>query len=188
MGALKVRLQKAGVPATSIRVLTIDAFCIRLINRFPERSAHDPKILELSTPKADYRAIRAAAFMLIHAGHLDGIFAALCERLVVDEYQDCDLQQHAVVDGMAATLHTCVLGDPTQAIFNFAGPVVHWVGDGPSTLSFSRPIGNALALAKCRKRTAWKVASGSAPGIRERYANRFKSRTKGSDVGTGERR
>jgi DNA helicase-2/ATP-dependent DNA helicase PcrA len=129
VGALKIRLQKAGVPATSVTVSTIDAFCIRLISRFPARSGHDPKILELATPKADYPAIRAAAVMLIHAGHLDGIFAASYARLIVDEYQDCDLQQHAVVDGMAATLHTCVLGDPMQAIFNFAGPVVHWDAD-----------------------------------------------------------
>ncbi|USX27243.1 UvrD-helicase domain-containing protein [Oxalobacteraceae bacterium OTU3CINTB1] len=129
VGALKARLQKARVHASSFKVSTIDAFCIRLIGRFPSRSGHDPKILELAAPKTDYPAIRAAAGKLIQAGHLDGILAASYASLIVDEYQDCDLQQHAIVDALAATLHTCVLGDPMQAIFNFAGPVVHWEGD-----------------------------------------------------------
>lgn len=129
VGALKVRLQKAGVLASSFKVSTIDAFCIRLIGSFPIRSGHNPKILELATPKTDYTAIRAAAVTLIQASHLDDIFAASYSRLIVDEYQDCDLLQHAVVDGLAATLPTCVLGDPVQAIFNFAGPIVHWEND-----------------------------------------------------------
>lgn len=129
VGALKARLQKAHVPASSFKVSTIDAFCIRLIGRFPVCSGHDPKILELASPKTDYPAIRAAAVLLIQSGDLDGIFAASYARLIVDEYQDCNLQQHAAIDGMATTLHTCVLGDPMQAIFNFAEPVVHWEGD-----------------------------------------------------------
>lgn len=129
VGALKARLQKAGVPASSFRVSTIDAFCIRLIGRFPMRSGHDPRILEHATPKTDYPAIRAAAVKLVQSGHLDGILGASYARLIVDEYQDCNLQQHAIVDGLATTLPTCVLGDPMQAIFNFAGPIVHWDND-----------------------------------------------------------
>ena len=47
--------------------------------------------------------------------------AASYDRLVVDEYQDCSLVQHAIIYYAAATLPTCVLGDPMQAIFGFQG-------------------------------------------------------------------
>jgi DNA helicase-2/ATP-dependent DNA helicase PcrA len=49
--------------------------------------------------------------------------------LLVDEYQDCILPQHAIIDGLAEVLPTCVFGDPMQAIFGFAGPIVDWQKD-----------------------------------------------------------
>src|SRR5690606_14590145 len=44
----------------------------------------------------------------------------------VDEYQDCNTAQHAIVCSIAEILPTCVLGDPLQAIFDFRDPLVHW--------------------------------------------------------------
>lgn len=46
--------------------------------------------------------------------------------MIVDEYQDCDLTQHAIIDALANLVPTSVLGDPMQAIFDFAGAVVDW--------------------------------------------------------------
>ncbi|MDN7667287.1 UvrD-helicase domain-containing protein [Burkholderia vietnamiensis] len=33
-------------------------------------------------------------------------------RLLVDEYQDCNTAQHAIVCSIAQILPTCILGDP----------------------------------------------------------------------------
>ncbi|MCL4667849.1 UvrD-helicase domain-containing protein [Burkholderia pseudomallei] len=127
VSALRSRLQRARVPSSAYRVSTIDGFAIRLIGKFPLRSGHDPRILELENPGQDYPAIREAAFRLLRAGHVSDALRATYSRLIVDEYQDCNLMQHAIVDSAAVVLPTCVLGDPLQAIFGFGNnQLVSW--------------------------------------------------------------
>ncbi|WP_139017381.1 UvrD-helicase domain-containing protein, partial [Bradyrhizobium sp. STM 3809] len=54
------------------------------------------------------------------------VIAATYSRMLVDEYQDCNVPQHAIVYYMAAAFPTCVLGDPMQAIFDFQEPLADW--------------------------------------------------------------
>lgn len=125
--ALRARLHRARIPSSAYRVATIDGFAMRLIGTFPLRSGHDPRILEISDARNDYPAIRNAASRLLQAGHISDALRATYSRLIVDEYQDCSLVQHAIVDALAIVLPTAVLGDPMQAIFGFAGnQLVHW--------------------------------------------------------------
>ncbi|RJX32001.1 MAG: DNA helicase UvrD [Oxalobacter sp.] len=126
-GALRTRLQRADVTNSTYRVMTIDGFAMRLTGTFPMRSGLPPNILNLDNPGRDYPTIRGAAWRLLQAGHLSDILQATYSRLIVDEYQDCSLEQHAIVDWAAMVLPTCVLGDPMQAIFNFRGnQLVDW--------------------------------------------------------------
>lgn len=128
--ALRQRIKKAGVGSAAFRVSTIDGFVMRLLTMFPMRSAIHTRILEISNPRSDYPAIRAAALALLQAGHLSTALRATYARVIVDEYQDCNLIQHSIVDALAADLPTVVLGDPMQAIFGFAGNrLVSWGGD-----------------------------------------------------------
>ncbi|MEX6503368.1 UvrD-helicase domain-containing protein [Pseudomonas zhanjiangensis] len=130
VAALCARLRRAGVPSSAYRVSTIDGFSMRLIAKFPVRSGHNTQILELHQPNADYPAIREAARQLLHAGHLAQPLRASYARLLVDEYQDCNVVQHAIVSALAQVLPTCVLGDPMQAIFGFRGNrLVHWANE-----------------------------------------------------------
>jgi UvrD/REP helicase N-terminal domain len=129
VGALRARLDKAGVPHARYRVATLDGFAIRVIRTFPKRSGHDPAILELANPRNDYPAIRDAAVAVVEAGHLKEILPSTYARLFVDEYQDCSLVQHALTVAAAKVLPTCVLGDPMQAIFGFNGLLVDWNDD-----------------------------------------------------------
>jgi DNA helicase-2/ATP-dependent DNA helicase PcrA len=46
--------------------------------------------------------------------------------VLVDEYQDCTLEQHQLAVAIADVLPTVILGDPLQGIFRFAGPPVDW--------------------------------------------------------------
>jgi DNA helicase-2/ATP-dependent DNA helicase PcrA len=119
--ALRGRLDQAGVPATAYRLSTIDGWAMRLISTFPMRSAHHAGLLQLTNPRTDYPNIRVAAAKLLKAGHVNDVLAASYARLIVDEYQDCSIRQHAIVAYAAKTLPTCVLGDPMQAIFGFGG-------------------------------------------------------------------
>lgn len=119
--ALRNRLDRAGVPSRAYRLSTIDGWAMRLISTFPARGGQQPEILELKKPKTDYPAIREAAWKLLKAGHISDVLKSSYARLIVDEYQDCSVPQHAIVFYAAQTLPTCVLGDPMQAIFGFQG-------------------------------------------------------------------
>ena len=128
--ALRQRMKKASVASSSFRVSTIDGFAMRLIAMFPMRSAIDLRVLEIVDPRNDYPAIRNAALALLQAGHLSTALRATYARVIVDEYQDCNLLQHSIIDALACELPTVVLGDPMQAIFGFAGnQLVNWVQD-----------------------------------------------------------
>jgi DNA helicase-2/ATP-dependent DNA helicase PcrA len=129
VSALRKRFQSLSVPAARYRVATIDGFCLNLVSKFQRRSGVAAATLLLNNTKADYPAIRQAAIRLIQGKHLDDALTATYGRLVVDEYQDCSIPQHTIVDGMADVLPTCVLGDPMQAIFGFTEPLVDWTQD-----------------------------------------------------------
>lgn len=120
--ALRSRLSRAGVPSRAYRLATIDGWAMRLISMFPLRSGHDPAALNLP----DYPAIRIAAANLLKSGHVKGVLAASFSRLIVDEYQDCNMVQHAIVWFAAQMLPTVVLGDHMQAIFTFGGKMPEW--------------------------------------------------------------
>lgn len=119
VAALRERLDRANVPSKAYRISTIDGWAMRLSATFPKRSACDQSMLKLSNPASDYPKIRAAAANILNPGHVDDIVAASYARLIVDEYQDCSTQQHAIVAAISQIIPTCVLGDPMQAIFGF---------------------------------------------------------------------
>lgn len=119
VAALRGRLERFGVARAAYRLATIDGWAMRLISMFPARSAHDPAILALRSPRTDYPAIRNAAYGLLRSGHVQDLLTASYARLLVDEYQDCSLAQHAIIYYAAQALPTCVLGDPMQLIFDF---------------------------------------------------------------------
>lgn len=129
VAALRGRLDKAGVPARAYRLSTIDGWALRLLTLFPKRGGHDASILSVSHPASHYPAIRDAACRMLQAGHLNDVLGATYDRLIVDEYQDCNIAQHTLVMQAAAVLPTCVLGDPMQAIFTFSGPMPDWDND-----------------------------------------------------------
>lgn len=124
--ALRSRLHRAGILNSMYRVSTIDGFAMRLAARFPLRTGLNPEVLRLLNPNADYPAIRRAVQQLLEAGHITETLASTYSRLLVDEYQDCTVTQHAIICALSQVLPTCILGDPMQAIFGFKEPLVHW--------------------------------------------------------------
>lgn len=115
--ALRARLDKAGVKPSAYRLSTIDGWAIRLITTFPQRAAHNPAIVSGTRP--NYPAIRNAAAHLLKNQHINDVVAASYARLLVDEYQDCSIRQHAVIYYASFILPVCVMGDDMQAIFGF---------------------------------------------------------------------
>lgn len=130
VAALRARLQNMGVPKKAYRITTIDGWAMRLIGTFPQRSGHPANTLALKNPNRDYPAIRAGAQNIFNGNHLRDVLQATYAHLIVDEYQDCILEQHAMVSKIAEVLPTCVLGDDMQAIFGWGNNVlVNWQTD-----------------------------------------------------------
>ena len=130
VAALRARLTQLGVPQRAYRITTIDGWAMRLIGTFPLRSGHAGSVLDLTDPRNDYPAIRQGTVNILKGGHLRDVLKATYARLFVDEYQDCIVEQHAMVSMIADVLPTCVLGDPMQAIFGWGTNVlVDWEAD-----------------------------------------------------------
>ena len=125
VAALRQRLSDRNVPSTAYRLTTLDGWAMRLVDTFPTRSGRPESD---ASPEPDYPRIREDAGQLIASGHIDGILGASYDRILVDEYQDCSIRQHRMVESAARLLPTVALGDPLQAIFSFDGrdPLPDW--------------------------------------------------------------
>ncbi|MFZ1741406.1 MAG: UvrD-helicase domain-containing protein [Pontixanthobacter sp.] len=96
----------------------------------PSRSGIPISHLDLANPKVDYPAIRRGVLNVIQNSHLDQIIKATYSHLIVDEYQDCQPDQHQLIVSLSNLLPTCALGDPLQSIFGFTTEgTVSWVDD-----------------------------------------------------------
>jgi hypothetical protein len=126
VAALRQRLKRDGVPAGHYRLNTIAGWALSMVSMFPERAGfrQDP----LAAP--NYAQVQSAIGRLCQSGNVTREIQATYGRLLVDEYQDCSVTQHAIVSGIANAIPTVVFGDPMQAIFGFgADPLADWHSD-----------------------------------------------------------
>jgi DNA helicase-2/ATP-dependent DNA helicase PcrA len=155
--ALRGRLDRAGVRPTAYRLFTIDGWAMRLVSMFPKRAAHDQSLLNLVHPATDYPNIRVAAARLLRAGHVNDVLSASYAQLIVDEYQDCSVRQHALIGFASNSLPTSVLGDPMQAIFGFGmDDLANW----DDTVCKHFPLAGELA-------TPWRWINAGAEALGE---------------------
>lgn len=155
VAALRHRLSRHRVPQDRYRLSTIDGWALRILKTFPARSGIAPAHLDLEDARRDYPAIKAAIARLLAGRHIDDVLFASYGRVIVDEYQDCDPDQHAVVCHFATILPTVVLGDPMQEIFNWRGHHPDWDGD---------VVGNFPLVAELTRPWRWENAGAHELG------------------------
>jgi hypothetical protein len=126
VSALKKRLRKLSVPTSHYVVTTIDGWALRITNSFPVTC---PIHSSPETPRLFYPEIRQSVLRLLITGSISDILRASYSRLLVDEYQDCDVNQHNLITSLSEVLPSVIFGDPMQCIFNFAGPMPNWNGE-----------------------------------------------------------
>lgn len=122
VAALRNRLLARGVPKNRYKVATIDSWVMHAIGCYPECAGYivDPENI-------NYIATRDAATRLCNNGAINSILRASYGRLLVDEYQDCSISQHAFITALSNVFPTVVFGDPLQAIFGFGTDLLpHW--------------------------------------------------------------
>lgn len=127
VSALKKRLRKLSVPASHYVITTIDGWALRIANSFPRTC---PVHSSPESPRFFYPEIRQAVLRLLNTGCISDILQASYSRLLVDEYQDCDVNQHNLITSLSDVLPTVIFGDPMQCIFNFRGTTMpNWNDD-----------------------------------------------------------
>jgi hypothetical protein len=116
--ALRRRMQKFEVPRERVVIRTIDSWAFDLISHFPQ-------LAELDVPAApdwtQSRAYHQGAARVAKAKAVARMLRLSYDVVLVDEYQDCLVDQHHLVAAVAQSVPTAVLGDPLQSLFNFGG-------------------------------------------------------------------
>lgn len=121
--ALRRRLRRCGVASDQSNVDTVAGWSLKYILSFPARSGGIPLKADGST---NWDEIYPRMTALLHADIVRKVITASYAGAYVDEYQDCDEAQHALVSALAEILPVRILGDPLQAVFRFAGALPPW--------------------------------------------------------------
>jgi hypothetical protein len=121
--AMRRRLSRLGAMSGSYKVATIDGWCLRWAESFPRQARYS------ASNGPDWHGIRTGAAEVVGSPHVTRTVRASYGLLIIDEYQDCSVAQHAVAMGLAIHVPTIVLGDPMQAIYGFSSdgdPAITW--------------------------------------------------------------
>lgn len=122
--AINNRLNRFGVARCDVHVATITSFAFRLARAYPVLG--DVIVPKVMIP-ADSPAYVRAATKVIVAEHIKAVLAASYTHVLVDEYQDCNIDQHRLVLALrGAVSQMGVLGDHLQAIFGFSDSLPDW--------------------------------------------------------------
>ena len=104
-------------------VETIDGWALRYALAFPGTSG----VSGYPTTDQDWRELREGAARVLELGAVQRMLRLSYEGCYVDEYQDCTVSQHVLVEKIADVVACRVVGDPLQGIFDFAAdPAPTW--------------------------------------------------------------
>lgn len=126
--AIKKRMKKKNISSNKYNVETIASFCIKWCNSYCATCNIDKSLSPLVKEQAKtyYEQFYFGAITLFSKSWIGAVLKATYSRVVVDEYQDCTLEQHKIMLQICKHLPLIALGDPMQGIFSFAGPLVDW--------------------------------------------------------------
>ncbi len=122
VNAIKKKLQTLTVPASRYQVDTLASWALRLCLYFPKTSNWNK---ECPSGK-EWGGLYEACTSLLNRPFIGRIVRSSYAGVYVDEYQDCSIQQHTLIEALTILLPCRLLGDPMQAIFDFADQSVDW--------------------------------------------------------------
>ena len=125
--ALRRRFRRREVRSTAFRVETIASLAFQLVRAYPTLAGFTAT--ELPDWTQSRRFIQGATKVL-EAEAIRSMFTNSFDYVFIDEYQDCDVNQHAFALALRRAIPgTVILGDPLQAIFTFGDPLPDWERD-----------------------------------------------------------
>lgn len=122
--AIRARLKRLRVPQKSVAVDTIAGWSLRYAHAFPG-VANPPADMPVREEWDDvHRGVMAG----LKIPAIRQVVESSYDRILIDEYQDCNGHQHALAAELSAIVPTLIFGDPMQGIFEFAGATLSWEG------------------------------------------------------------
>jgi hypothetical protein len=125
--AIRHRLRGLNIPESHYHVETIHSFALRYAAAYPTSSS-----IANVRPRnnEDYIGIIKSAERLMKNRLTREVLSHSYGGAFVDEYQDCTLDQHHLILGLAEVLPCRIVGDPLQGIFDFGdNQIVDWNRD-----------------------------------------------------------
>ncbi|MCZ2112210.1 MAG: UvrD-helicase domain-containing protein [Dehalococcoidia bacterium] len=123
VAAIKKRLADMRVPPDKFHLDTIAGWCLRYGAAYPAISGYRPG----AEADPDWTATYPGAEKVCRTALGKKVIGESYSGVLVDEYQDCSLKQHALVSALAECIPCRGVGDPLQTIFGFRDdPVVPW--------------------------------------------------------------
>ena len=127
VNALRRKLRILGVSEHQFHVDTIASWALRLCLSYRHTSGWT---IERPNDNEQWSGLYATVSDLLDHEFIRRIIRSSYVGLLVDEYQDCSVGQHAIVIKISRDLPSRVLGDPLQGIFDFGGQhLVDWARD-----------------------------------------------------------
>jgi len=113
---MRQRLRRFGVSGTSVRIDTIASWSWDLIRHYPQLSG----VVTGQEPEwAKSPEYYAGARKVVACTAITAVLQASYGLVIVDEYQDCMVEQHDLILGLGEALPVCIFGDRLQSIFDF---------------------------------------------------------------------
>lgn len=122
IASIREKAKKEHIDSALYSLDTISSFALFLTNSFVSHKERIPQ------PDDDnyFPCVIAIASNIIKAKPVKDYLFYSYSHLIVDEYQDCTLQQHRFVMRLSEIMKTHILGDPLQGIFDFNGDIVNF--------------------------------------------------------------
>ena len=117
--AINCRLREVGIGRPSFNLSTIAAYCELWARAYPEISGFDALAGLASSER--YERIYPAAKRVFSEKWAQRVIGASYSYVIVDEYQDCTVDQRDALFSLAAEVDLVVYGDPMQGVFYWAG-------------------------------------------------------------------
>ena len=124
VAALRKRLTKMGVPREKYHLDTIAGWSLKYCAAYPNISGY--RLTRAAKP--DWIEIYQGAERVCRSGLGKRVIRESYDGVIVDEYQDCVLKQHAIMTVLGDCIPCRGVGDPLQTVFGFRkdDPVIPW--------------------------------------------------------------
>lgn len=125
IASLKEKIKKRNILPNKYEISTICSFMLDLAKNYVNHAFFS----DHSDVDALYKTAYFFCGKLIKAHPIREVLRARYDHIIVDEYQDCSVDQNKLIDSLSSILKVHILGDPMQGIFDFRGEAVDLNGD-----------------------------------------------------------